>query len=134
MMFRMGRPDAESEGDAVHHDRETYGTSLCVQGINQARLTPQEHVAMMGIHTLGFVGQAKKGFNTRWCMNPYVFDNTYYKELLLGERSKYYKTDADHALMADAEKREWVEKYAADQDLFFAHYAEAHVKVSEFTF
>jgi len=134
MMFRMGRPDAESEGDAVHHDRETYGTSLCVQGINQAKFTPQEHVAIMGIHTLGFVGMAKKGPDTRWCMNPYVFDNTYYKELMLGDRSKYYRTDADRALMNDSEKRQWVERYAADQDLFFAHYAAAHVKVSELTF
>lgn len=47
-------------------------------------------------------------------MNPYVFDNTYFKELMMGERSKYFKTDADRAMMSDSEKRAWVEKYAAD--------------------
>lgn len=55
MMFRMGRPDVDSEGDAVHHDSETYGTSLIVEGLNKANLPPDEYVALMGIHTLGFV-------------------------------------------------------------------------------
>ena len=55
MMFRMGRPDVDSEGDAVHHDRETFGTSLVVEGLNRANLPADEYVAMMGIHTLGFV-------------------------------------------------------------------------------
>ena len=112
MMFRMGRPDVDSEGDAVHHDRETFGTSLVVEGLNRANLPADEYVAMMGIHTLGFVNQAKKGPQTRWCMNPYVFDNTYFKELLLEDQSKYYKTDADRALLRDANLKNWVEAYA----------------------
>lgn len=118
MMFRMGRPDVESEGDAVQHDRETYGTSLNVHGFdnafNTADMPPEEYVALMGIHTLGFVGHAKKGFDTRWCMNPYVFDNTYFKELMLEDRSKYFKSDADRKMMADRRLRMWVEKYADD--------------------
>lgn len=56
MEFRMGRPDVESEGDAVHHDRETFGTSLIVEGLGKAHLSPEDYVALMGIHTLGFVG------------------------------------------------------------------------------
>jgi hypothetical protein len=56
MELRMGRHDVESEGDAVHHDRETYGTSLIVEGLNHSNLSPEEYVALMGIHTLGFVG------------------------------------------------------------------------------
>lgn len=89
-------------------------------------MADHEYVALMGIHTLGFVGHAKKGFNTRWCMNPYVFDNTYFKELTLGDRSKYFKSDADRKMMAHTHQREWVEKYAADQTLFFENYAKAH--------
>ena len=64
-------------------------------------------------------------------MNPYVFDNTYYKEVLLGHNSKYLKTEADLALLHNAEHKQWVEAYAEDQNLFFEHYAKAHVKVSE---
>ena len=133
-MLRMGRPDVDSEGDAVHHDKETYGTSLIVDGLNKANLSPDEYVALMGIHTLGFVGQAKKGTQTRWCMNPYVFDNTYFKELMLGDQSKYFRTDADRRLLHDSKLKPWVETYAQDQTLFFANYAKAHVKVSEMTF
>ena len=53
----------------------------------------------MGNHTIGFVGDEKKGPHTRWCMNPYVFDNTYYQELLLGDQSKYFKNEYDYKLL-----------------------------------
>ena len=33
--------------------------------------------------------------------------------------------------MANYEHREWVERYAEDQDLFFTNYAKAHVAISE---
>ena len=85
----------------------------------------------MGSFTLGFCGQDLKGPHTRWCMNPYVFDNTYYKELLLKDQSKYFKTEADLKLLQNSQLKNWVEAYADDQDLFFRNYAKAHVKVSE---
>ena len=94
-------------------------------------LTAQEYVALMGSHTLGFASddnQTKKG---RWTMNPYVFDNTYFQEVLLAHDSNYLKTEADLSLLQDSETRTWVEEYANDQALFFEHYAKAHVKVSE---
>lgn len=98
----------------MQHDKEKHGTSLLIDAFGKANLPADEYVALMGIHTLGFVGMEKKGPHTRWCMNPYVFDNTYYKELMLGERSKYYKTDADRRLTSEPQFREWVEKYAED--------------------
>ena len=64
-------------------------------------------------------------------MNPYVFDNTYFQELLLRDQSKYFKTEADQKLVQNAQLKSWVEAYAEDQDLFFQNYAKAHVKVSE---
>ena len=87
----------------------------------------------MGSFTLGFNGKDKKGGNTRWCQNPYVFDNTYYKELLMGEHSVFEQQEADIKLVQTPELRQWVEVYAQDQDLFFQNYAKAHVKVSEQT-
>lgn len=36
-------------------------------------------------------------------MNPYVFDNTYFKEVLKGETSAYLKTKDDIELLVDAE-------------------------------
>ena len=64
-------------------------------------------------------------------MNPYVFDNTYFKEVLIGSDSKYLKTEADLKLLNNADLRTWVEQYAEDQNLFFENYAKAHVKISE---
>lgn len=64
-------------------------------------------------------------------MNPYVFDNSYFKEVLVGRDSIYLKTDADMRLLNDSELRKWVEAYAQDEKLFFENYARAHVKISE---
>jgi len=88
----------------------------------------------MGSFTLGFVGEGKKGPQSRWTMNPYVFDNDYYKELILGNDSPYVKTGADLKLMETPDLKMWVENYAEDSELFFKNYAKAHVKLSERTY
>jgi catalase (peroxidase I) len=49
----------------------------------------------------------------------------------VGHSSKYLKTEGDLKLLHNPELKEWVEKYAEDQDLFFENYASAHVKISE---
>lgn len=67
--------------------------------------TTQDYVALMGSRTLGFAKAEKSGFQGRWTQNPHVFDNTYYKELLLGDRSKFLKTPADLMLTEDPEMR-----------------------------
>ena len=42
-------------------------------------LQAEDFVALMGgVHTLGFISEMKKGPKTRWVMNPYVFDNSYF--------------------------------------------------------
>jgi hypothetical protein len=43
-----------------------------------------------------------------------VFDNTYFKEVLLGDRSKYLKTPSEHILLEDASLKTFVEMYAQD--------------------
>ena len=55
-----------------------------------------------------------KGPHTRWVMNPYVFDNTYFKELLLKDQSKYFKTEADLKLLQNVQLKNWVMAYADD--------------------
>ena len=99
MIFQMGRTDVTSEADAIEHAQETSGSSLVIQGLAQSSLEPEEFVALMGANTVGFVGTEKKGPHTRWCMNPYVFDNTYFQELLLKDQSKYFKDESDLKLL-----------------------------------
>ena len=99
MIFNMGRQDVENEGDAIQHAAESHAGSLVMQGLAQTDLSPEEFVALMGSFTLGFNGVEKKGPHTRWCMNPYVFDNTYFQEVLLRDQSKYFKSEADLKLV-----------------------------------
>lgn len=132
MIFECGRVDVGSEGDAIQHGAETHAGSLVVQGLaSQSNLTPEEFVALMGSFTLGFCGDDKKGAQTRWTKNPYVFDNSYFQELLLRDQSKYFRTEADLKLVQNASLKKWVDAYAEDEEMFFRNYAKAHVKISE---
>ena len=99
MIFQMGRTDVTSEADTIEHAAETNGSSLVVQGLAQSNLEPEEFVALMGTNTIGFIGSEKKGSHTRWCINPFVFDNTYFQELLLRDQSKYAKDESDLKLL-----------------------------------
>jgi len=133
MIFRMGRQDLESEGEAANALAVTGGheNAVMVKKFDMMGLSAQEYVALMGSYTLGFTSDDNRGKKGRWTMNPHVFDNSYFQEVLLAHDSKYLKTEADLKLLQDSEQREWVEAYAQDENLFFANYAAAHVKVSE---
>ena len=85
----------------------------------------------MGSHTIGFANDDNRGNMGRWTMNPYVFDNSYFQEVLLGHESRYLKTEADLELVQKPELKHWCEVFAQDQDAFFSSYADAHVKISE---
>ena len=62
----------------------------------------EEHVALMGSHTLGFAHEERTGFKGRWTQNPHVFDNTYFKEVLLGEKTKFLRTPVEEHLYNDS--------------------------------
>lgn len=134
MIFRMGREDIKTEGeaaDALAVTEHQHENAVMATKFSQMGLSAQEQVALMGSYTLGFATEDNKTRMGRWTMNPYVFDNSYFKEVLLGHKSKYLKTEADLQLLEDDETRSWVEQYAEDEALFFENYARAHVKVSE---
>ena len=133
MIFKMGRKDVETEGEASDALALTgsHENAVMVQKFDTMGLLPEEYVAIMGSYTLGFASDENKGKTGRWTMNPYVFDNSYFQEVLVGHSSKYLKTEGDLKLLHNPELKEWVEKYAEDQDLFFENYASAHVKISE---
>jgi len=134
MIFRMGRKDVETEGEAstaLAITEASHENSVQVAKFELMGLGASEYVALMGSYTIGFASDDNKTKQGRWTMNPYVFDNTYFKEVLLGHQSNYLKTQADLRLLDNPELKEWVEAYAQDQNLFFENYAQAHVKVSE---
>ena len=115
-------PDATKGSD---HLRDVFGTM---------GLSDQDIVALSGGHTLGRAHKERSGFEGAWTPNPLIFDNSYFLELLDGEKDGLLQLPSDKALLTDPVFRPLVDKYAVDEDAFFADYAEAHLKLSELGF
>ncbi|CAA7392819.1 unnamed protein product [Spirodela intermedia] len=98
---------------------------------DQMGLGDQDIVALSGGHTLGRCHKERSGFEGPWTTNPNIFDNSYFKELVSGEKEGLIQLPSDKALLSDPSFRPLVEKYAVDEDAFFSDYAEAHLKLSE---
>ncbi|GMP29242.1 hypothetical protein CsSME_00004437 [Camellia sinensis var. sinensis] len=81
----------------------------------------------------GTCHKERSGFEGPWATNSLIFDNSYfeYRELLNGEKEGLIQLPSDKALLEDPIFCPLVEKYAADENVFFADYAEAHLKLSE---
>ncbi|KAH7843404.1 hypothetical protein Vadar_016203 [Vaccinium darrowii] len=129
--FHLGRPDKTEtppEGrlpdgrKGAEHLREVFGR----MGLND-----KDIVVLSGGHTLGRAHRERSGVEGPWTTNPLIFDNFYFKELLDGEDEGLIQLSSDKALLPDPVFRPLVEKYAADEDAFFADYAESHLKLSE---
>ncbi|KAK6942861.1 hem peroxidase [Dillenia turbinata] len=123
-------PDATKGAD---HLRDVFG---------HMGLSDKDIVALSGGHTLGRCHKERSGFEGAWTTNPLIFDNSYFKELLRVEKEGLIKLPgeekegliqlpSDRVLLEDPIFRPFVEKYAEDEDAFFADYAEAHLKLSE---
>lgn len=106
----------------------------------------QEIVALVGAHCLGRCHPQNSGFDGPWTFSPTMFTNDFFK-LLLDEKWHVRKWDgpkqyqdstnslmmlpADLALVQDKKFKEWVVKYANDNDLFFKDFASAFEKLLE---
>ena len=106
----------------------------------------QEIVALAGAHALGRCHTDRSGFEGPWTFSPTVMTNDYYT-LLLSEKWNFRKWDgpkqlqdgskslmmlpADYAIREDKAFRQWAEKYAKDNDLFFDHFGKVIVKLFE---
>ncbi|ONM22685.1 L-ascorbate peroxidase 2 cytosolic [Zea mays] len=95
-------PDATKGSD---HLRQVFG--------KQMGLSDQDIVALSGGHTLGRCHKERSGFEGAWTTNPLVFDNSYFKELLSGDKEGLLQLPSDKALLSDPVFRPLVEKYAA---------------------
>uniref|UniRef100_I1PA73 L-ascorbate peroxidase n=1 Tax=Oryza glaberrima TaxID=4538 RepID=I1PA73_ORYGL len=116
-------PDATKGSD---HLRQVFSA--------QMGLSDQDIVALSGGHTLGRCHKERSGFEGPWTRNPLQFDNSYFTELLSGDKEGLLQLPSDKALLSDPAFRPLVEKYAADEKAFFEDYKEAHLKLSELGF
>ncbi|CAK9154584.1 unnamed protein product [Ilex paraguariensis] len=88
-------------------------------------LGDKDIVALSGGHIL-----KHSSFEGPWTTNPLIFDNSYF----YGDKEGLIQLPSDKALLEDPVFRPLVEKYAADEDAFFADYAKAHLQLSEIGF
>lgn len=132
--FRLGRRDVTAEettpdgrlpdaNQRMGHLRDVFYR----MGLNDKEIT-----VLSGAHTLGSAHKDRSGFEGPWTKEPVVFDNSYFVEILKEDADPaLLRLASDMALLDEPETRALCEKYAADQEAFFADYAEAHVKLSE---
>lgn len=149
---RFGRKDAASHEESVESQAGRLPDGD--KGIDHLReifhpkgFNDQEIVALSGAHTVGKCHGDRSGFDGPWTENPTSFDNAYFKDLLektyVSEQTaagcpqhrhaetKTMMLISDLALLSDPAFRTHVERYAADQDAFFADYATAWQKLQE---
>nr|GMD22613.1 ascorbate peroxidase [Ipomoea batatas] len=96
-------PDATQGND---HLRDVF--------VKHMGLSDKDIVALSGGHTLGRCHKERSGFEGAWTTNPLIFDNSYFKELLSGEKEGLLQLPTDKALLEDPVFCPLVEKYAAD--------------------
>jgi len=112
------------------------------QGFND-----QEIVALSGAHALGRCHADRSGFEGPWTFSPTTFTNDYFK-LLFDEKWQLRKwkgpiqyedkkskslmmLTTDMAMATDKSFRQYSEKYAKDQNAFFADFSQAFAKLLE---
>ena len=88
--------------------------------------TPAELVALSGAHTLGFRGPTVGGTRTPMTPSPYLFNNEYFSQVVAGAGV----FPSDNALAAEGTLAT-VQRYAGDQDAWFADFSQAYVKMGK---
>lgn len=141
--FNYGRTDAADGSYCPPNGRlpdASQGAEHLRNVFNRMGFGDKEIVALSGAHTLGRCHKTRSGFDGPWTSNPLKFDNEYFRNLInlkwskrewdgneqyADESGELMMLPTDIALIQDPGFRPWVERYAADQDLFFADFSEA---------
>jgi L-ascorbate peroxidase len=117
MHIGLGRTDATVPAPPHRLPGGYEGAGLLKAIFARMGLGARELVALSGAHTLGHTQRRP------FTLNPWVFSNSYYVQLLAQTESALLGTDT--ALLDDPELRPFVELYAADEARFLADFADA---------
>jgi catalase (peroxidase I) len=147
--WKSGRSDAADRKSAPPDGRlpdAAQGQSHIRNIFYRMGLDDREIVALAGAHALGRCHTDRSGFSGPWTRSPTSFTNAYFTELLGNKWTKknwngpvqyedptkeLMMLPADLAFIQDPNFKQWVVKYAEDEDLFFADFAGAFKKLLE---
>lgn len=148
--WQPGRPDYV-EGDGVTPDGRLpdgdKGADHLRAIFYRMGFDDREIVALSGAHCLGFCHDDRSGFVGPWTPTPTTFTNDYFDLILnkkwqINARAKQPQFEnaddqtlmmltTDMALLTDFSFRTHVDRYAADEKVFFAEFAAAFGKLLE---
>jgi len=129
--FHPGRKDLFETPEDGRLPDATKGPDHLRSVFGHMGLGDKEIVVLSGAHCLGRCHKERSGFEGPWTKTPYYFTNDYFKELLKGESEGLLQLPTDKCLVEDPSFKKYVDLYAADEDLFFKDYSEAHLTLSE---
>lgn len=123
----VGRVDATEADPNGRMPEETLQVEALKANFAEKGFSVAEFVALCGSHAIG-----NKGFG-----DPLTFDNVYYTMLLQKpwddpsvEMREMIGLPSDRVLATDAECLPLIERYAADEELFFGDFSAAFLKLS----
>eukprot|EP01024_Parvocaulis_polyphysoides_P018770 TRINITY_DN1834_c0_g1_i7.p2 TRINITY_DN1834_c0_g1~~TRINITY_DN1834_c0_g1_i7.p2 ORF type:complete len:282 (+),score=47.38 TRINITY_DN1834_c0_g1_i7:188-1033(+) len=157
--MKYGRVDVESpegcmtegnlpDGNPPFHTGDASPEQHLRTIFHRMGLTDQDIVALSGAHTIGRAYPSRSGEGkestvytanlegqtsggSSWTKEFLKFDNSYFKEVQSKSDPELLVLSTDAAIFTDPAFQPFAEKYANDQDAFFADYAVAHMKLSE---
>nr|AIP90109.1 ascorbate peroxidase [Musa AB Group] len=132
--FAPGRKDSSVCPEEGRLPDANQGVSHLRDVFYRMGLSDKDIVALSGGHTLGRAHRERSGFQGAWTKDPLKFDNSYFAELVKGEKEGLLQLPTDKVLLDDPVLRDYVVLYATDEDKFFEDYAESHKKLSELGF
>ena len=134
--LRFGRVDAQGPDPENRMPAESASAASTKSAFRAMGYTTRETICLPGAHTIG-----GKRFG-----EPYVFDNAYYRTLLVRpwdsaknssattddlEMGSHVGLTSDKNFATDDESLEFINLYAVDQNLWFRQFTEMYVKMTE---
>jgi adenylate cyclase len=122
VLVEMGRKDSNQAGEKMKINSTEFTISDLIQKFSEMGFTEKELVALSGAHTVGY--NSKKPFT----QTPYVFDNSYFKELINSkENDQFLRTDKE--LLNSEITKEILKEFSENNQFFLECFKESFQKL-----